>query len=221
MQREIDWKEVSDGKFYGRNDMVKVDGSGCRGCSACCRGMGDSIVLDPYDICQMTAGLGTSFEKLVDGGVLALNMVDGAILPNLRMSGERECCAFLDGEGRCRIHSFRPGFCRMFPLGRVYEDGGFRYFLQVRECPSSSRTKIKIHKWLGVPELRSYEAFVIKWHYFLKETGALALRSGDEAFMKQCAMFILKKFYMTPYAQEESFYPQFERRLEEGRRFFF
>lgn len=42
MDREIDLKDISDGKFYGINDMVKADCQGCEGCSACCRGMGNS-----------------------------------------------------------------------------------------------------------------------------------------------------------------------------------
>ena len=33
-------------------------------------------------------------------------MQDGVILPNLKMQGERECCAYLDGNGRCSIHPF-------------------------------------------------------------------------------------------------------------------
>ncbi len=36
MKREIDWKEISDGKLYSLNDMVKADCGDCKGCSACC-----------------------------------------------------------------------------------------------------------------------------------------------------------------------------------------
>ncbi len=46
MEREINWEEVSDGRFYGMRDMVKAGCNGCQGCSDCCRGMGTSIVLD-------------------------------------------------------------------------------------------------------------------------------------------------------------------------------
>ena len=50
MERNVDIDKISDGKRYGANDMVKVGCDDCRGCSACCRGMGDSIVLDPMDL---------------------------------------------------------------------------------------------------------------------------------------------------------------------------
>ena len=46
MLRNVDLSEISDGKLYDANDMVKADCKGCEGCSACCRGMGKSIVLE-------------------------------------------------------------------------------------------------------------------------------------------------------------------------------
>ena len=108
MKREISLEEISDGKLYGSGDMVKVGCDDCRGCSACCRGMGSSIVLDPYDVFRLETGLGLSFEGLLAESV-ELNLVDGIILPNLKMSGEGEACTFLNEEGRCRIHPFRSG----------------------------------------------------------------------------------------------------------------
>ena len=65
MERAVDLKEISDGKLYGLEDMVKADCQDCAGCSACCRGMGSSIILDPYDIYRLEQGLGRSFESLV------------------------------------------------------------------------------------------------------------------------------------------------------------
>ena len=34
MERNIDMKEVSDGRLYTSNDLVKADCGGCEGCSA-------------------------------------------------------------------------------------------------------------------------------------------------------------------------------------------
>ena len=83
MLREIDLAEVSDGKLYTNNDMAKTDCGGCQGCSDCCRGMGNSIILDPYDIYRMSIGLNMNFEELMEKH-LELNVVDGIILPNLK-----------------------------------------------------------------------------------------------------------------------------------------
>ena len=132
MKRNVRLEDISDGKLYTANDLVKADCHDCEGCSACCRGMA-SIVLDPYDVWQLCMGLRKTFEGLMEEHI-ELQVVDGVILPKLKMAGEEESCTFLDENGRCSIHLFRPGICRLFPLGRYYEDDGFRYFLQVKEC---------------------------------------------------------------------------------------
>ena len=43
-------EEISDGKRYGLNDMVRAACNDCAGCSSCCEDMGESILLDPLDI---------------------------------------------------------------------------------------------------------------------------------------------------------------------------
>ena len=168
MERMIDLKEISDGRLYTADDMVKADCQDCKGCSACCCGMGSSIILDPYDIYQLEQGLHLSFEELL-AGYLELNVAEGIVLPNLRLDGPEEKCRFNNDDGRCSIHEFRPGICRLFPLGRFYEDGSFRYYLQIHECKKTNRSKIKVKKWLQIPNLPAYEAFICHWHYFLQE----------------------------------------------------
>lgn len=207
MLREVDLSEISDGKLYTNNDMVKTDCLGCVGCSQCCHGMGSSVILDPYDIYQLTTGLSKTFEELL-AGPLELNVVDGIILPNLKMTGPEEACAFLDENGRCSIHSIRPGFCRLFPLGRYYENGTFRYFLQTHECPKQNKSKIKIKKWLGINNLKQYEDFVLRWHDFLKEKQEIAQNSDSAEVVKDLSMEILKKYYMRNYDKDIDFYAQ-------------
>ncbi len=55
MKRNVTMAEISDGNLYIANDMVKADCRDCEGCSACCRNMGNSLQLDPYDIWQQIA----------------------------------------------------------------------------------------------------------------------------------------------------------------------
>ena len=117
MKRNVSLEEISDGRLYSRNDMVKAGCGDCKGCSSCCSGMGNSVILDPYDIYRLTALMGSTFEELMQGKI-ELNVVDGIILPNLSMSSGTETCAFLNEQGRCSIHAYRPGICRLFPLGR-------------------------------------------------------------------------------------------------------
>ena len=206
--------EISDGKLYGNNDMAKIRCHDCAGCSSCCRDMGNSIWLDPYDVYQLTHHLGKSMEELL-AKEAELHVEDGLILPNLRMAGNGEpMCSFLNQEGRCSIHDFRPGLCRLFPLGRDYEDGNLSYFVLKDGCPAPIKSKVKINKWLGVPLIKDYERFLIEWHSLTK-----ALRSyfeehrEDEAVNKAINMKFLQMFYMTAY-EGEDFYKEFYSRIE-------
>lgn len=216
MRRDVTLEEISDGKLYGPNDMVRADCSDCRGCSACCRGMGSSITLDPLDVHRLNTGLGLSFEQLLADHI-ELNVADGVIIPNLKMNGAGEACSFLNESGRCRIHPYRPGICRLFPLGRFYEDGSFRYFLQVHECRKENRSKVKVRKWIDTPDLKAYEAFINQWHDLLLAVQQQLANDPDGTLARQINMYILKCFYMKPYCEyhDSDFYEEFSRRANE------
>lgn len=169
MLRNLDLSEYTDGKKYKSNDMVRISCDDCKGCSECCRDMGNTIVIDPYDARKLCSGLGKSFDKLFDEGYIELNDVDGIVLPNIKMNPETKACPFLNEEGRCSIHDFRPGFCRMFPLGRLYENGDFSYIYQIHECKYTNKSKVKIKNWLDIPKLADYEDFIRQWHDYLNE----------------------------------------------------
>lgn len=217
MQRNVRMEDISDGKLYTANDLVKADTGNCEGCSACCKGMGNSIVLDPLDIHRLTKHLGKTMEELLNGYV-ELNVVDGIILPNLKMAGKEEACSFLNQEGRCQIHPARPGICRLFPMGRFYENNTFQYFLQVHEC-QKSRTKIKVKKWLDMPNIKEYEQYICKWHYFQKDLQKM-MESQQDEMRKKVSMYILQEFYLKPYNMEAGFYAQFEERLCKAKKLF-
>ena len=213
MKREVDLNEISDGRLYSSGDMVKVDCHDCEGCSACCQGMGNSIILDPMDLWRLQLGKKENFDTLL-ANYLELNVVDGMVLPNLKMAGEEEACLFLK-DGRCSIHGYRPGICRLFPLGRIYEENRFKYFIQVHECKKQERGKVKIKKWLGIADLKRYENFVWRWHTFLKNCEE-GMKELDEQNAKVLTVVVLRNFYQMPYQAEEEaqFYPEFEERLE-------
>ena len=212
MKREVNMKEISDGELYGPNDLVKADCGDCHGCFACCQKMGQSIVLDPLDIYRLTKHLNVSFEQLL-ADKIELNVVDGLILPNLKMSGTEERCAFLNEEGRCSIHQFRPGICRLFPLGRYYNNGSFQYFLQIHECKKENRTKVKVKKWIDTPDLKQNEKYILEWHDFVIELQEQLMEMTDESYSKKINLFVLQSFFVEPYDMQTDFYIQFENRL--------
>ncbi len=214
MKRNVSLDEISDGKLYGINDMVKAGCNDCQGCSSCCRQMGNSIILDPLDVHRLCTGLHTTFEKLLETQ-LELHVVDGIALPNLKMREDTEACYFLNQDGRCSIHAFRPGICRLFPLGRYYENHSFRYFLQIHECEKKNRSKVKVRKWIDTPDIQRYETYITDWHYFLNDLEELIAQAETEEQVKIFTMFFLKTFFYKPYSgdKEDSFYEEFYERL--------
>lgn len=215
MKRDIDINDISDGRLYGLNDMVRADCNDCPGCSSCCRGMGDSIVLDPRDMFQMSLGTRKSPQELLET-YLELQVAEGIILPHLKLEGEAEACPFLDGRGRCRIHAFRPGICRLFPLGRIYENREVKYFLQIHECPKANKGKVKVKKWLDVPEAKQYEQFVLEWHCFLLDLQEEMEQRQEDTFQKEINLLLLRLFYLYPYEPENDFYRQFRDRKDKA-----
>ncbi len=205
MKREGDLTSLTDGKLYRGSDMAKLGCNECEGCSACCQGMGNSVVLDPYDTWRLEQGLGVPFAGMI-GRQVMLSVVDGLILPSLNMESTG-ACPFLNEAGRCSIHAFRPGICRLFPLGRYYHEGGFSYVLMTGECKKENRSKVKIEKWLSEPDLKSYEQFVMMWKKILEQTRELLSKTTDLEQQKQISMSLLQKYYLTPY--REKFFVEF------------
>lgn len=220
MERNISMDEISDGKLYDLNDMVKANCQNCEGCSACCQGMGSSIILDPLDIYQLEKNLGVTFEGLMAERI-ELNVVDGVILPNLKMAGKKEACSFLNEEGRCSIHGFRPGICRLFPLGRFYENNSFQYFLQVHECKKENRSKVKVSRWIDTPDLKKNQKFVCDWHYFQKDVQNVLKSTQNDELIKKINMYVLNQFFVVPYDTDTDFYEQFDGRMTVARKMLF
>ena len=220
MRREQSVEEISDGRKYHSEDLVKIGTNGCLHCCDCCR-MDALIVLDPWDVYQLQKGVGQSLSALI-GQTVRLEVIDGLIQPVLQMKDG--ICPYLDEAGRCRIHAYRPGICRLYPLGRSWEDRDFSYILQVHECTHCTGSKVKVKKWLQIPDLKRYEDYCRSWHGFLKQSQSLCGagtggQPGNAAdnIRKIVCMQILEKCYLGNFEITEDFYPQFEDRLQSAR----
>lgn len=217
MKRYCDLSDITDGKLYQSEDWVNAGTDGCEGCSQCCQNVGDSIVLDPYDIYELTTHRKVTLQELL-ADKLELKVVDGLILPNIKTETTQGGCGFLDSFGRCSIHDIRPGFCRMFPLGRYYENNSFHYILQVHECPYPNKTKVQIEQWMGIADLEQYENFVCDWHYYIKELQENILTGLEDTLVRQINLYVLQNFYLLPYEEKVDFYNQFYSRLERAKK---
>ena len=133
------------------------------------------------------------------------------------MTKEKEQCYFLDENGRCSIHSLRPSICRLFPLGRYYENGSFKYFLQIHECKHPTKSKIKVKKWIDIGDSEKNQEFIIKWHDYIEDVQKQLSLTADEELLKKIDLFILQQFYIERYNKEEDFYSQFDVRLTKAK----
>ena len=202
-----------DGILYSPEDQVKIACDDCKGCQKCCENMGDTIILDPYDIWQLTHRLKISgggkvtFEVLIsEDGPLELGNHDGLVLPHIKMvETDQEdvgACPFLNN-GRCSIHFCRPGMCRLYPLGRIYTqdddktDIGYIILDDEYGCKIPDTDYIKVSDWIGISDER-YADFLGKWHQLKKQ--------------EISQVELLRVFYATPYG--EDFFKEFDERVE-------
>lgn len=186
--------EISDGNLYDIEDMVKADTCGCNGCSDCCRDVGELVVLTPFDVYQMVNYLGVGFDELL-GEKIELRQKNKILLPYLKMQPKNKYCSFLDREGRCTIHSKRPNICRLFPLGRVYKDNDFKYFLQVGNCPKEDLQDVKVSNWLGIENYEKNKRFILEWHNFIKALTFRLKFMRDEKEIEEVNQILLYSFY--------------------------
>ena len=86
MERQIDLNEISDGRplrafRYGKSRLRRL-----RRLLCLLFGHGRSVVLDPLDMHRLAEGTGVGAGTLLTEN-LELNVVDGIVLPNLKMTG--------------------------------------------------------------------------------------------------------------------------------------
>ncbi|WP_122639820.1 YkgJ family cysteine cluster protein [Romboutsia sp. Marseille-P6047] len=205
-------EKISDGKLYDIDDTVKADTCGCNGCSDCCYDIGELVVLTPFDVYEIVNYLGVEFVELL-GDKIELIESNKILLPHLKMKDDNKRCSFLNKEFRCMIHSKRPNICRLFPLGRVYKDDDFKYFLQVGNCPKTDLKDVKVRDWIGIENYDENKIFILEWYKFIKALTFRLKFVRDEEELNEINQFILDNCYNIKVKEGESFYSLFEENL--------
>ena len=200
--------EISDGKLYDIEDIVKADTCGCDGCNACCCDVGELVVLTPFDIYEMVNYLNVEFDELL-GNKIVLRENNKILLPYLKMQDENKNCTFLNKEGRCTIHSKRPNICRLFPLGRVYNNDDFKYFLQVGNCPKEDLQDVTVKSWVEIENYDENKRFILEWYKFIKALTFRLKFIRDEEEIKNINQILLDNCYRIKIKEDEDFYSVF------------
>ena len=212
MRIEKSLEEISDGRLYDLNDMVKADTRGCDGCSACCYGVGETMGLNPFDLYQITTFLELPYERLLDTKI-ELHIEEKLTLPNLKMIGALEGCGFLDKDERCVIHDHRPSVCRMFPLGRYYDQGSFKYIYKPGDCIMPDPSKIKVKKWINIANYEENKAFILDWYKFLKALKWRVKFIHDKKELAEVNAYVINHFFKIQWDERQDFYKELEVRI--------
>jgi len=143
-------------------ELKSTDGviDACRDCSGlhCCGICSEGGVIEPpylarYDIEKIEYFTGLKKEQFANE---KKNPVTGNTMFTIKTK-ENEGCLFFDEEyGKCRIHSYRPMDCRLFPLDIRMREGNYCWALfKYKRC------RIKKHDIISLLEFRDKALLIL------------------------------------------------------------
>ena len=161
-----------------------------------------------YNFLLTTLGK-TEYSLYKGKNKIELRQNNKILLPYLKMQDKDKRCSFLNKENRCMIHSKRPNICRLFPLGRAYQDDDFKYFLQVGNCPKEDLKDVKVKSWIGIENYDENKRFILEWYKFIKALTFRLKFVRDEEEIKAINKTLLDGCYRIKIKEDEDFYSVF------------
>jgi Fe-S-cluster containining protein len=127
----------AEAAVLAKTDQMQLS-CGINGCSSNCCTKSAPIILNPYEIALICRASGMSYEDLLD-----FVDTDRAKGFPLVMLPRDPACHFWTGKG-CHIYNARPLACRLFPLGRVFDNGRSHIVLpELNVCAGLSASSTK------------------------------------------------------------------------------
>jgi Fe-S-cluster containining protein len=163
----------AEARVLAESDLLQL-ACGAAGCSSTCCKATAPIVLNPYEIARIRAATGMSYEDLLD--VLDTDRAKGFPLVMLPRD---PVCHFWTATG-CRIYEARPLACRLFPLGRVFENVKSHIVLpEVNRCsglvPAPSKT---VAAYLQEQDTALFIEMADRWIEFVSHIERLPLQDA-------------------------------------------
>ncbi len=187
----------ADAKVLGPDDPFSVF-CDAKGCAANCCTKSAPIILNPYEIALICSESGMSYEDLLD-----VVDTDRAKSFPLVMLPRDPACHFWTGKG-CRIYRGRPLACRLYPLGRVFENGNGKSYIvhpELNICSglSSSPSPNTVADYLKSQEVDVQIRMADAWIEFVSDVERLPLQ---DAPVTSVAFHMLVYSPDTPPSQE-------------------
>lgn len=161
----------SDARVLGPGDPFEVscDSNGCR--ANCCT-KSAPIILNPYEIALVCRESHMSYEDLLE-----IVDTDRASSFPLVMLPRDPACHFWTGKG-CGIYRGRPLACRLYPLGRVFEQGtSYIVHPELNICSSLSASPSgTVSDYLASQDVDLQITMADRWIEFVSEIEKLPLQ---------------------------------------------
>lgn len=151
-------------KVLSETDLLQLS-CGIHGCTSNCCTKSAPIILNPYEIAVICRDSKLSYEDLLD--IVETDRAKGFPLVMLPRD---PACYFWTGRG-CRIYQARPLACRLFPLGRVFDNGQSHIVLpQLNVCSGLASSPGKtVADYLREQETSPSIQMADRWIEFVNE----------------------------------------------------
>jgi uncharacterized protein len=153
----------------------------CTKCGKCC----DQTIIHlyPFDIKLICDNLGISvdgFHQKYSMFKLDENNIYRCALRN------KPKCPFKKEDNTCGIYNFRPIRCRLFPVGRFYDDEKILYLLSNFPSPGfDSNKKQSFEQWVNDQGVSLYDKLATDWNRFLINLKEIELGLDDQQRFKE------------------------------------
>jgi Fe-S-cluster containining protein len=160
----------ADAKVLADSDFLQLS-CGAEGCSSTCCKAAAPIILNPYEIARICSESGMTYEDLLD--VVETDRANGFPLVMLPRD---PACNFWTERG-CRIYPARPLACRLFPLGRVFDNGQSYIVLPEANCCSglAPLPSKSVADYLSEQSTGKYIEMADQWIAFVSDMERLPL----------------------------------------------
>ena len=152
----------SDAVPLAESDPVQL-ACGTDGCASNCCKNGPHIILNPYEISMICKVGGLSYEDLLD--IVETDRVNGFPLVML----PRDPVCHFWAEAGCRIYGARPLACRLFPLGRVFDNGESYIVLPERNICAGLAPARTLGEYLQEQDTRTFINMSDRWIEFVTD----------------------------------------------------
>jgi Fe-S-cluster containining protein len=160
----------ADARVLSLDDPLQLS-CGVNGCSSNCCTKSAPVVLNPYEIALICRESRMSYEDLLD--IVDTDRAKGFPLVMLPRDPE---CHFWTGKG-CRIYAGRPLACRLYPLGRVFENGASHIVQpELNVCPGLAPSPAQsVADYLGEQDTALQMQMADRWIEFVNEIEQMPL----------------------------------------------